>query len=100
MTGMVRTFIELPEIEAIREMLSEEIKKPRKEKEYLLEEEEKDICTEEELVSGLTEGLDGVLFPSFFHGEGGWLYSMLRRNYPGKIPYIMLNGREDSDGGC
>lgn len=39
-------------------------------------------------VQGLRCGMDGVDFPSFFKGEGGWLYRMLRNVAPDKLPPV------------
>lgn len=40
---------------------------------------------------GLHCGMDGVDFPSFFDGEGGWLYRMLRNAAKDKIPSVCFN---------
>lgn len=40
---------------------------------------------------GLRSGMNGVDFPSFFKGEGGWLYSMLRNAAPDKLPPVRFN---------
>ena len=51
---------------------------------------------------GLRCGMDSTDFPSFFKGEGGWLYRMLRNAAPDKIPPVSFNsagaGREKADG--
>lgn len=38
---------------------------------------EEDHCYEKEFMSGM----DGVAFPSFFRGEGGWLYALLQKGF-------------------
>lgn len=40
---------------------------------------------------GLRSGMNEVDFPSFFKGEGGWLYSMLRKAVPDKLPPVRFN---------
>lgn len=41
--------------------------------------------------SGFHEGIDKERFPSFFRGEGGWLYAMLRKIRPDKILPVLGN---------
>lgn len=52
-------------------------------------------------VQGLRCGMDGVDFPSFFKGEGGWLYRMLRNVAPNKLPPVnfsaALIGKENAN---
>lgn len=52
-------------------------------------------------VQGLRCGMDGVDFPSFFKGEGGWLYRMLRNVAPDKLPPVnfsaALTGKEETN---
>lgn len=39
----------------------------------------------------LLSGMNGIDFPSFFKGEGGWLYSMLRNATPDILPPVRFN---------
>lgn len=39
----------------------------------------------------LLSGINGIDFPSFFKGEGGWLYSMLRKASPNQLPPVRFN---------
>lgn len=59
-----------------------------------LEAEKENLCWEddERFEAGLMGGLNGVLFPSFFRGEGGWLYSCLRKAYPHLLPAVLGKG--------
>ena len=43
---------------------------------------------------GLRRGMEGVDFPSFFKGEGGWLYQMLRNAAGKEIPPVAFDSRE------
>lgn len=43
---------------------------------------------------GLRRGMEGVDFPSFFKGEGGWLYYMLRKAFGEEIPPVAFYSRE------
>lgn len=47
---------------------------------------------------GLFSGMDGIDFPSFFKGEGGWLYSMLRKAAPDKLPPVRFNAAHNRKG--
>lgn len=40
---------------------------------------------------GLRSGMNGADFPSFFKGEGGWLYRMLRNAAPDKLPPVRFH---------
>lgn len=55
--------------------------------------ENKDLLWEKapNFESGLLGGMEGVAFPSFFHGEGGWLYLLLEKNFSDQVPSVTEN---------
>lgn len=93
MIEIVSAFIKVPELIQMRELIKSNLYHTDID-DFFNESENNNIWlwTEAELENGLMEGINGVLFPSFFHGEGGWLYTLLRRQYPEKIPKLLIRG--------
>ncbi|MBE5978158.1 MAG: DUF4135 domain-containing protein [Paenibacillaceae bacterium] len=98
MTEIVSAFIKVPELIQMRELIQSNLHHNDIDS-FFYENENKNIWlwTEANLENGFMEGINGVLFPSFFHGEGGWLYALLRRHYPEKIPQLIIKG-DDRNG--
>lgn len=80
MVCLVRDFLPSVLIDQIEELILP-VLKTRDEKELSLKENYN-------FESGLLGGMDGVAFPSFFKGEGGWLYTLLKKSFPSQVPSV------------
>lgn len=85
MTRLVETFYSSRHLIDIRTMILSVFKDGQQE-----------ACTQtrtmsgEDFENGLMGGMQGMLFPSFFRGEGGWLYLLQRAYAPELLPAVPI----------
>lgn len=83
MTRLVETFYFSPYLTEIQMMLLSVIEKEQCEKS-----EPEGSADTKDFADGLMGGMQGMLFPSFYRGEGGWLYQMQRAYAPELLPDV------------